>query len=134
MSNYESNLDTMINRAFEKRCDSLSSIIDSENLYEYELGHVDIIYADELSCAIVPCEEYMILAREHYDNESKSLVSEYAVYTQHDKDGDNIRNSLNMNAVYKFMYVCEETFTNTAYAIAHAATRIHAITDSKKGG
>lgn len=132
MSNYESNLDALVERAYAQRNTCLADVIEAENLYEYELGHEDIIYADSINYAVVPCEDRMILAREHYDLDSKAVVAEYAIYSQHDNDGDNLRNSLNMNAVYKLEFLGEEGFTNMAYAIAYAADLIHTITENRR--
>ena len=133
MNSSESRLDALVNRAFEERCDTLADVIEKENLYEYELGHEDIIYADDLNWAVVPCEEFLIMAREHYDYGAREIVAEYAVYTQHDNDdGHNLRNSLNMDAVYKLDFIGEETFTNMAYAIAHAANLIRTITENDR--
>lgn len=128
----KTNLDALVERAFNQRTDSLSAVIAQEHLEEYELGYEDIIYADDLNWAVVPCEDRMIMAREHYDYDSKELVAEYAIYTQHDRDGQNIRNSLNMNAVYRLEFLGEETFTNIAYAIAYAADLIRTITENDR--
>ena len=124
MSN-STNLESLVERAFEQRTDDLATVIEKENLREYELGFEDIIYADSINWAVVPCEEYMILSREHYDHEAKEIVAEYAIYSQHDRDGENIRNSLNMNAVYKLNYICDEKFASLAYAIAYAVNHIN---------
>ena len=132
MNSSETRLDALVNRAFEERCDTLATVIEKEDLYEYELGHEDIIYADSINWAVVPCEEHMILAREHYDYCSKRVVAEYAIYSQHDHDDDNIRNSLNMNAVYKLEFIGEETFLNMAYAIAYAANLVRTITENDR--
>lgn len=122
------NIDALVERAFAKRFDHLADIIESENLYEYELGFRDIVYADEVNYAIVPCEYYMILAHEHIDRESNKPSAEYAIYSQHDRDGRNLHNSLNMNSVYELEFLGEEEFTNMAYAIAYAADLIRKIT------
>ena len=132
MSSSESNLDALVERAFNYRTDDLATVIEKENLYEYELGHEDIIYADSINFAVVPCEDFMILAREHYDYDAKEITAEYAVYSQHDHDGDNLRNSLNMNAIYKLEFIGEETFSNMAYAIAHAANLVRTITENDR--
>ena len=132
MNRSDNRLDALVERAFAQRNVGLADVIEIENLYEYELGHEDIIYADSLNWAVVPCEEFMILAREHYDYCSKKVVAEYAIYSQHDHDDDNIRNSLNMNAIYKLEFIGEETFTNMAYAIAHAANLIHTIAENDR--
>ena len=132
MNSSESRLDALIERAFAQRNVGLADVIESENLYEYELGHEDIIYADSLNWVVVPCYDRMILAREHYDATSKSVVAEYAIYTQHDHDGRNILNSLNMNAVYKLEWCGEETFDNMAYAIAYAADLIHTMEENDR--
>jgi hypothetical protein len=119
MSN--ANLEALVERAFEQRTDTLAEVIRQEHLEEYELGHEDIIYADDINWAVVPCEDRMIIAREHYDFDAKKIVAEYAIYSQHDHDGENISNSLNMNAVYRLESIGQATFANMAYAIAHAA-------------
>ena len=132
MNRSETRLDALVSRAFEERCDTLADVIEKENLYEYELGHEDIIYADDLNWAVVPCEEFLIMAREHYDYDAKKIIAEYAIYTQHDHDGNNISNSLNMNAVYKLDYVGDQGFTNIAYAISYAADLIHTLTENDR--
>lgn len=133
MSKYEDTISTLVDRIWDERSMNLSDFIAAENLYEYELGYVDIVDTDSLGCVIVPCEDYMILAREYYNEEDKKRCAQYAIYSQHDKDGNNISNSLNLNAVYKFEYVGEEDFTGMAYAIAYAADLIHTITENRKG-
>ena len=132
MNACKNNLESLVERAFEQRTDSLADVIEKEHLEEYELGHEDIIYADSLNFAVVPCEDFMILAREHYDHDAKEIVAEYAIYSQHDHDGENIRNSLNMNAVYHLESIGEETFTNMAYAIAYAADLVRTMTENDK--
>lgn len=127
MSN--TNLDALVLRALEQRTDRLADVIEKEHLAEYELGYEDIIYADSLNWVIVPCEEHMILAREHCDPHSRQIVAEYAIYSQHDHDGKNLRNSLNMNAVYRLEFVGEEIFNNMASAISYACGLIYDIQD-----
>ena len=117
-------LEDLVNHSFETRTWNLSDIITNEKLTDYELGYEDIIYADSNNYAIVPCEEYLILAHEHYDEQNKKVVSEYAIYSQEDHDGHPLRNSLNMNATYHFVYVHDETFESMAGAIAHAYNAI----------
>lgn len=125
MSSREDRIDALVTRAMEERTMRLREVIEKENLSEYELGYEDILYADDLNNAVIPCEEYMILAREFYDDEAKETSAEYAIYSQHERDGDNILNSLNMNATYTLEYVGEETFRNMASAIAYAADIIY---------
>lgn len=132
MNNREQYLDKLVERTLEKRYCTLAEIIESEKLDTYELGYEDYIYADAINFAVVPCEEFMIIAHEHIDKDTHESVAEYAVYIQHDRDGRNLRNSLNMNAVYRLDYVGEETFTNMAYAIAHAAGLIHTLTENDR--
>ena len=120
MSNREDTFDALVERAFLYRTDTLAEVIEKEALTEYELGHVDIVEADDVNFAIVPCEDLMIMAREHYDYDSKKIAAEYAIYTQHDHDGNNSWNSLNMNATYHFEYVCPDSFESMAEAIATA--------------
>lgn len=132
MDNREDRIATLVDRALEERTMRLCEVIERENLTEYELGYEDILYADSTNNVIVPCEGFMILAREYYDDLEKCVSAEYAVYSQHDRDGHNIANSLNMNAVYKLEFVGEETFRNMASAIAYAADLIYRMhgTDS----
>ena len=132
MNSSENRLDALVERALSQRNTCLADVIEAENLYEYELGHEDIIYADSLNYAIVPCEDFMILAREYYSLDDKEIIAEYAIYSQHDHDGNPLLNSLNMNAVYKLEFLGEEGFTNTAYAIAYAADLIHTITENRR--
>ena len=132
MNNREDRISALVDRAFEERTMRLAEVIEKEKLYEYELGYEDILYADSINNAVVPCEDSMILAREYYDDDTKQIAAEYAIYSQHDLDGMNSTNTLNMNAVYKLEYIGEETFTNMAYAIAYAADLIRNITDNEK--
>lgn len=132
MSNYEKRIEELVDRAFEKRSMPLYDLIMSENLQEMELGTLNILYGEELSNAIVPCEEFMILTRERYDEPTKDLVAEYAIYSQHDADGHNLVNSLNANATYRLEFVGEETFVSMTAAIVHAYTLINTITQSER--
>jgi len=125
-------LDELIDRASQKRSMPLRDFLISENLDTYEPGYIDILYADELNNAIVPCRGYMILARERWSVEDNSIVAEYAIYTQHDHDGHPLQNSLNYNATYKLEYVAEESFENMAFAIVHAACIIKQITENER--
>lgn len=132
MNNREDRISALVDRALEERTMCLAEVIEKENLYEYELGYEDILYADSVNNAVVPCEDSMILAREYYDDDAKQIAAEYAIYSQHDRDGMNSKNTLNMNAVYKLEYVGEETFTNLAYAIAYAANLIRTIAENDR--
>lgn len=129
--NHMDHLDMLIERSYETRTMPLRELIVSEHLEKYELGLEDILYADNLNNAIVPCYEFMILAREYYIPEQNEITAEYAVYSQHDHDGHNIINSLNMNAEYHLEFVGEETFDNMALAIAYAANLVSTITEHK---
>ena len=124
-----SNLNTLIERAYEKRRMPLFDFIESEGLDTYELGYEDILYADWLNNAIVPCNEYMILVRERCTEDGSGTVAEYAIYKEHDRDGRPLLNSLNANAIYKLEFVGEETFDNMAHAIVYATNLIDTITD-----
>lgn len=118
-------LDKLIDRSFEKRSMPLKEFLASENLDTYELGYIDILYADNLNNAIVPCRGYLILTRERWSDEYKGLVAEYALYSEHDNDNrPPLRNSLNMNATYKLEYVCDTQYENMAYAISYATKHI----------
>lgn len=132
MNSYEKKIEELVERAMEKSDMPLYDLIMSENLQEMELGTLTILSGNELSNAIVPCEEFMILVRDHYDAVAKDTVAEYAIYSQHDADGHNLINSLNANAVYRLEFVGEELFANMAAAIAHAYTLINTITQSER--
>lgn len=123
-----SKFDELIERAHEKHSMPLSDFIESEDLYTYELGMEDILEADFLNVAIVPCREYLILVRERFNEEDKAIVAEYAIYSQHDHDGRTLKNSLNMNAIYELEYVGDQQFENMAFAIAWAADLVHHLT------
>lgn len=125
-------LDELIDRAFEKRSMPLHDFLISENLDTYETGCIDILYADGLNNAIVPCRGYMILARERWNEEDKTTIAEYAIYSEHDHDGHPLRNSLNANATYHLEYVGEEQFENMAFAIAYATDLICKLTDNER--
>lgn len=122
-------LDELITRANEKRSMPLYDFIMSEHLQSYQLGYEDILYADDLNNAVVPCREYLILTRERLDSDN-NFVAEYAVYSQHDADNAPLCNSLNMNATYTLEFVGEETFENMAFAIAYAADLVRKMTDN----
>lgn len=124
-----SKLDELIERANAERSMHFDEFIEKENLYEYELGYEDILYADNLNNAIVPCREYLIIVRERWNEEDHAPVAEYAIYSQHDKDGENLMNSLNMNATYKLEYVGDQQFENMAFAIAWAADLVFHMTN-----
>ena len=120
----DKHIDELVNRSMDERTMSLLDLIYEENLHDYELGYEDILWADSANNAIVPCEDYLILAHEHYDEQSKRVVSEYAIYSQEDHDGHPLLSSLNMNATYHYEYVCSESFPSMAAAIAHAYNAI----------
>ena len=124
-----SKLDELIERANAEHSMPFDEFIEKENLYEYELGYEDILYADNLNNAIVPCRDYLIIARERWNEEDHAPVAEYAIYSQHDKDGNNLMNSLNMNATYNLEYVGDQQFENMAFAIAWAADLIFHMTN-----
>ena len=117
-------LEELVERSIEYRYCPFDEVIKKEHLEEYQLGLVDIIYADSINFAVVPCNEHMIIAHEHVDKDTHEIVAEYAIYSQHDRQGENLRNSLNMDADYVLEYIGEETFTNMAFAIAYAANLI----------
>ena len=127
MGNREDRISALVDRAMEERTMHLAEVIEREHLGEYELGYEDILYADDLNNAVVPCEEFMILAREYYDDVKKDVAAEYAIYSQHDKDGMNRPNTLNINATYRLEFVGEETFRNMASAIAYAVSLIYSM-------
>ena len=122
-------LDALVGRAIAKRSMPLREFIRTENLQDYELGREDILYADAINVAIIPHEEYLILLRERWDDESHAPVSEYAVYWQEDFDGRPLINSANMNATYHLLIVGFGSFRNMAGAIAEAVEEIHHVTE-----
>ena len=126
-------IDELIKRAEELRHTPIDEFIEEEDLYTYELGYEDILWADDLNNAIVPCYDYMILARERLDDDYNT-VAEYAIYSQHDKDGHPIMNSLNMNATYKLEYAGDQQFDNMAAAIAYAFNLIYQLHTNDKEG
>lgn len=129
MTTREDRIAELVERAHNYRSTPLYDFIMKEHLQKYRLGYEDILYADSLNVAIVPCLGYMILARERYDKASKQTVAEYAIYSEHDDDGRPLYNSLNANAEYILETVGEETFSNMAFAIAYAANLIDKVTE-----
>ena len=123
--NYEDKISALVERAIEKRNESLYDLIHSENLEEYEPGTLTILEGDELNHAIVPCKEFMILVRDRWDGETSEFISEYAIYSQRDHDDHPIMNAMNANATYVLEYVGEETFENMAAAIKYACDLIY---------
>lgn len=120
-------LDELVGRAIEKRTMPLAEFIATENLQHYELGYEDILYADAINVATIAHEEYMILLRERYDDTAKTTVVEYAIYSQEDRDGKPLFNSLNVNAIYHLVKVGTGSFRNMATAIAEATNEIYNI-------
>lgn len=98
----------------------LAELIEKEHLDELSIEYETILYAMEACHAIVPCYDSLILAYDRYNSASHSRVAEYAIYSQHDRDGKNLQNAINYNAHYRLEYVGEETFENMAAAIAYA--------------
>ena len=105
----------------------LADLIKKEHLEELSIEYETILYAMEACHAIVPCYDSLILAYDHYDPENRSRIAEYAIYSQHDRDGKNIPNALNYNADYRLEYIGEETFESMAAAIAYAFNLIHQL-------
>lgn len=127
MNNRERHIEELVERVMDLRSTPLYDFIMKENLQTYRLGYEDIIEVSGPSVAVVPCLGYLILTRDRYDEESKQMVAEYAIYSEHDDDHRPLINSLNMNAEYILEYVGEETFSNMAFAIAHAANLIDKV-------
>ena len=121
----------LFERAMEKWSYSLKDLIESEKLYTYTVGHLSVLYYAEIQHALVPCNGYMILAREHYDDNDKKHIAEYAIYKLADKDAlgyDNTgldNNVFNYEAVYNLHHICGETFDNMALAICNATKWIY---------
>ena len=120
-------LDELIERACEKHSMPLADFIQTENLITYELGYEDILYADELNVAKIAHEEFMILLRERHDKNAHKNVFEYAIYSQEDRDGMPLLNSLNANAIYHLVKVGKNSYRNMASAIWHAVADINNI-------
>ena len=127
--NREEYEDALFNRAHEYMMNEtpLAELIEKEHLEELSIEYETILYAMEACHAIVPCYDSLILAFDHYDSKNHCTVAEYAIYSQHDRDGKNHQNAINYNADYKLEYVGEETFENMAAAIAYAYNLIRQI-------
>lgn len=110
----------------------LAELIEKEHLEELSIEYETILYAMEACHAIVPCYDSLILAFDHYDSDIHSTVAEYAIYSQHDRDGRNHPNAINYNADYKLEFIGEETFDNMAAAIAYAYNLIHQLHQNEK--
>ena len=110
---------------------TLSELIESEHLETISIEHETILYAMEAWHAIVPCYDFLILTFDHYDDEIHKNISEYAIYSQHDRDGKILPNVINYNADYKLEYVGEETFDNMAAAIAYAFNNLHTLHENE---
>ena len=130
MDNYNKILDEAVERAMEKRNMPLRDLITSEKLYTYVRGRVDVLYANELNNAMVPCRNHMILVKDRFDDEEDDWVAEYAIYRRTGKNSfgedisDTSGNIFICEAVYELEYIGEETFDNMANAIAYAANLI----------
>lgn len=131
MDNHDKILSEACERAMAKRNMPLYDLIMSENLQTYVRGRIDILSADELNNAMVPCRNFMILAKDRFDKEENDWVAEYAIYRRTGKDtfGDDISstsgNVFICEAIYELEYVGEETFENMATAIKYATDLIY---------
>ena len=119
----------LFERAFNYMNDEigLAELIHRENLTELSIEYETILYAMEACHAIVPCYDSLILAFDHYDSSKHCRIAEYAVYSQHDRDGKNLPNAINYNAVYNLEFIGEETFENMAAAIAYAFSLLYQL-------
>lgn len=119
----------LFERAFdyEEACTSLAQLIEAEHLEELAIERETILYAMEACHAIVPCHDYLILTYDHIDFDTRKRVAEYAIYSQHDRDGMNLPNAINYNAIYRLEFIGEELFDNMAAAIAYAYNLVHTI-------
>ena len=107
---------------------SLSYIVEHEpDMKEWSLEFMTVASADDPSYAIVPYEDYMIMAHDLWDEKNNCRISEYAIYRQHDRDGENLLNSLNYNATYEFIKVSDKTYRNMALAIADATNELSIV-------
>lgn len=114
-------------RAFQYQTDStpLSEIIEREpDLKEWKLEYFTVAEAMPADYVMVPFDDYMIMAHDRYDCNRHCRAAEYAIYRQYDQDGNTLYDSLNYNAVYRFLMVGESTYRNMAVAIAEAVDEI----------
>ena len=114
-------------RAFQYQTDStpLNEIIEREpDLKEWKLEYFTVAEAMPADYVMVPFDEYMIMAHDRYDHERNCRAAEFAIYRQYDQDGNTLYDSLNYNAVYRFLMVSEKTYRNMALAIAYATDEI----------
>ena len=114
-------------RAFQYHEDNLSlkDIVEREpDMKEWSLEFMTVSEADPVCYAIVPYEEYMIMAHELWDSQNKCHISEYGIYRQHDRDGRPLMNALNYNATYEFIKVSDKTYRNMAMAIVGAVEEL----------
>ena len=129
---YEQTLEYYVNRGFETRDMKLEDLIKDEHLEKIELGTLNVLTCNELTNAMVACRDVMILAREYYDPGRKKIIAEFAIYRQEDRDGDNIMDSLNANAIYVWDYTGDEEFDSVGAAIAYAVNLIYRASELGK--
>ena len=120
MKTYDEMIMNLVERAVDRHEVPLRQLIEMEGLEEYTPGTLNVLTVDELNCVAVPFRYWMILAREYYDDPSGSNVAQYAVYEQHDADGRSLCDSMNANATYKLMFVCDDGFRSIGDAIYEA--------------
>lgn len=115
---------------YEEENRSLSYIVEHEpDMKEWSLEFMTVASADDPSYAIVPYEDYMIMAHDLWDDKNKCHISEYGIYRQHDRDGSLLMNALNYNATYKFIKVSDKTYRNMAMAIVGAVDELSNVDD-----
>ena len=120
------------NRAYQYHNDnrSLSYIVEHEpDMKEWSIELVNVAYADQASYAVVPYEDYMIMAHDLWDDKNHCRIAEYGIYRQHDRDGHPLMNSLNYNATYEFIKVSNRTYPNMAVAISAAVEELSDVDD-----
>ena len=119
--------DKIYERAFQYQSEGtpLKDIIEQEqDLKEWKLEYFTVAEAMPADYVMVPFDDYMIMAHDRYDHDRHCRAAEYAIYRQYDQDGNTLYDSLNYNAVYRFLIVGESTYRNMALAIADAAEEI----------
>lgn len=119
--------DKIYERAFQYQSEStpLKDIIEREpDLKEWKLEYFTVAEAMPADYVMVPFDEYMIMAHDRYDRNHHCRAAEYAIYRQYDQDGNTLYDSLNYNAVYRFLMAGESTYRNMALAITYATDEI----------
>lgn len=106
---------------YQQKSTPLKDIIDQEpDMKEWKLEYLTVAEANPACYAVVPYEDYMVMAHDRFDPNGGHRLAEIAIYRQHDLDDHPLMDSLNYNATYRFLMVCDETYRNMTVAIANA--------------